>query len=435
MDFCPNKFSGREVVVVGGARTPFAKAGTALAHISAVELGVRAFQEAVEGANIDYASIDQVVIGNVAQPHDAANIARVIALYAGTPKSTPAFTVQRNCASGLESISQAALQISSGQADVVVAGGTESMSQIPLLFSEPLKAEFFGFVFAKTMAQKLAVLRKFKLADLKPIVALESGLTDPISGMNMGMTAERLVRDFDISREEQDRFALRSHERAIASRAKLKEEIAPVYISPKFKDHVEYDLGPREGQSLEQLAKLKPYFDRRYGSVTVGNACPVTDGAAMLVLMSKEKALAEGLPIWGTIKSVTFSGCEPSRMGLGPAFSSPMALEAAGLEMKDMQRVEINEAFAAQVLACLRAFESKEFASKHLGRTEAIGAVDPEILNVNGGAIALGHPVGTSGTRLVLTLLKELERENLNTGLATLCIGGGQGGACVVERA
>jgi acetyl-CoA acetyltransferase family protein len=434
MDYCPNRFSGREVVVVGGARTPFAKAGTAFAQISAVELGVRAFQEAVEGAEVNYDSIDQVVIGNVAQPHDAANIARVIALYAGTPQSTPAFTVQRNCASGLESISQAAMQIASGQADVVVAGGTESMSQIPLLFSENLKAEFFGFVFAKSLAQKISVLRKFRFSDLKPIVALESGLTDPISGMNMGMTAERLVRDFGISREAQDQFALQSHQKALAARGKLKNEMTAVYIPPKFKDQVEHDLGPREGQSLDQLAKLKPYFDRRYGSVTVGNACPVTDGAAMLVLMSKEKAKAEGRRIWGTIKSIAFSGCEPSRMGLGPAFSSPMALEAAGLEMKDVQRVEINEAFAAQVLACVKAFESREFASKHLGRAEAIGAIDPNILNVNGGAIALGHPVGTSGTRLVLTLLKELERENLNTGLATLCIGGGQGGACVVER-
>lgn len=434
MDFFPQEFSGKSVAIVGGIRTPFAKAGTSLASLSAVDLGVLALQEAVEAAEIDYNEIDHVVIGNVSQPADAANIARVIALYAGVPKSVPAFTVQRNCASGLESISQAALQIATGQAEVVVAGGTESMSQIPLLLSEEMKSVFFGFAFAKNLSQKLKALQKLKLSYFKPIVGLESGLRDPVSGLNMGETAERLARDFGISREEQDLFALRSHQRAVAAREILKEEMLTVYIPPKFKEHIDQDIGPREAQSIEQLARLKPYFDRRHGTVTVGNSCPVTDGAAMLVLMNEERAKAEGRKIWGRIRSVAFSGCEPSRMGLGPVFALPKAMDVEKLSLKDLDLIEINEAFAVQVLACLKALASKEFAQKNLGRSEPIGEIDPDILNVNGGAIALGHPVGTSGTRLVLTLLKELERRQLHRGLASLCIGGGQGGACIVER-
>lgn len=427
--------SDRKVVIVDGARTPFAKAGTDLAGFSAVDLGVLALQDAVARAGIDYEDIDQVVIGNIGQPADAANVARVISLFAGVPKRVPAFTVQRNCASGMEAIAQGFQMIRSNQAEVVVAGGTESMTQIPLLLSEEMKNVFMSLVFAKSLGQRLQALSRFRLPYLKPIVAIETGLRDPVSGLNMGETAERIARDFGITREEQDAFALRSHQRAVASREKLKDEITPAYVAPKFKKAVDVDMGPREGQTLEALAKLKPYFDRRHGSVTVGNACPITDGAAMLVMMSEERAKAEGRNILGEIKSVAFAGCEPSRMGLGPVFSSPKALKQAGLELKDMDLIEINEAFAAQVIGCIKAFESKEFAEKNLGRSEAIGEIDPEKLNVNGGAIALGHPVGTSGARLVLTVLKELKRRGKQRGLATLCIGGGQGGACVVERA
>ncbi|MDB5038691.1 MAG: acetyl-CoA acyltransferase, partial [Bacteriovoracaceae bacterium] len=323
--------------------------------------------------------------------------------------------------------------ISSGRADVVVAGGTESMSQIPLLLSEEMKSIFFGLVLSKGFCPKLQALAKFKAKFLKPVIAIEVGLRDPVSGMNMGETAERIAKDFGITREEQDAFALRSHQKAAAARERFSEEIAPAY--PKAKKIVAQDIGPRESQTIEALAKLKPYFDRRHGTVTVGNACPITDGAAMMVMMSEEKAKAEGYRILGRVRSVEFAGCDPSRMGLGPVFSSPKALKTAGLQMKDMDLIEINEAFAAQVLGCLKGFASKEFAQKYLGQNEAIGEVDLEKLNVNGGAIALGHPVGTSGARLVLTILKELKRRNKRFGLATLCIGGGQGGACVVESA
>lgn len=427
--------SYRKVVIVDGARTPFAKAGMDLASFSAVDLGVMAFQDAVARSGIDYEDIDQVFIGNIGQPADAANVSRVIALFAGVPKRVPALTVQRNCASGMEAINQAFNMIRYNQADVVVAGGVESMTNIPLLMSDEMKNIFMSFAFAKSVGQRLGALAKLRLPFLKPVIALEVGLTDPVSGLNMGQTAERIARDFGISREEQDQFALQSHIKAVAARDKLKEEIVPAYVPPKFKKAVDADMGPRDGQTIEALNKLKPYFDRKHGTVTVGNACPITDGAAMVVMMSEERAKAEGRSILGEIKSVSFAGCEPSRMGLGPVFASPKALSAAGLEMKDMDLVEINEAFAAQVIGCVKAFGSKEFAEKNLGRATAVGEIDPSILNVNGGAIALGHPVGTSGARLILTVLKELKRRGKQRGLATLCIGGGQGGACVVERA
>lgn len=421
------------VVIVDGVRTPFVKAGADFAKVSAVDLGVRAFQEAVERAGVAWKDIDEVFIGNIAQPADSANVARVISLFAGAPERSPALTVQRNCASGMESIAQGAMAISSGRAQVVVAGGTESMSQIPMMFSESLKNIFMSAVFAKNLGQRMAALSKFKFSSLKPIIGLEEGLRDPVSGMMMGQTGERLARDFGISRREQDEFALRSHQKAVAAKNKLQEEIVALY--PGFKKIVEHDVGPRDGQTLEALGKLSPYFEKPHGTVTVGNACPITDGACMLVLMSETKAKADGYKILGYLKSFAFAGCDPSRMGLGPVFAAPKALELARLTMKQMNLVEINEAFAAQVLACVKALGSREFAKTHFGRDEAIGEVDMDRLNVNGGAIALGHPVGTSGARLVLTVLKELKRRQQEYGLASLCIGGGQGGACIVQAA
>lgn len=432
MNFRPSKYSGRSVAIVGGARTPLAKAGTSLKTVGAVELGVLALQNAIADAGVELSEIEHVVIGNIAQPANAANIARVIGLYSGIPQNVPGVTVGRNCASGLESVAQAANQIATGQAEVVVAGGTESMSQIPLLFREKFKEVFFNFAFAKSLSARLAALTQFRLSYLNPIIGLQEGLTDPVSGMIMGMTGEQLARDWHIGRAEQDEFALWSHQKAVKAKDRLAEEIVPAFVAPRFKA-VENDDGPREDQSLERLGRLKPYFDRKHGTVTVGNACPVTDGAAMLVLMNEEKAKSEGYRIYGRIKSVEFTGCEPSRMGLGPAFASPRAMDEAGVSMENLDLIEINEAFAAQVIACEKAFESETFAKEKLNRTKAIGAVDRDKLNVNGGAIALGHPVGTTGTRLVWTLLKELRRRNKNIGLATMCVGGGQGGAAIIE--
>jgi acetyl-CoA C-acetyltransferase/acetyl-CoA acyltransferase len=426
----------REVVVVAGVRTPFVKAGTLLGRVGAVELGRIAVREAVERAEIDPEAIDEVVVGNIAGPADAANVARVIALEAKIPRKVPAFTVSRNCASGLEAVVEAAYRIRSGDADIVVAGAVESMSRIPLLFSDEAQDLWMAVARARGAAGRLAAFARFRPRHFKPVIALELGLTDIVSGLNMGQTAELVARDFGISREEQDAFALRSHRRAAAAWAegRMANEVVPVPIPPGYREAAERDNGIRENQTIEALTKLKPFFDRKFGTVTAGNSSQLTDGAAALVLASAARARALGLKVLGRIRSWGFAGCDPARMGLGPVLAAPIALRrAGGLAMSRMDLVEINEAFAAQVLGCMKAFESRSFCEENLG-SGPVGAPDVDRVNVNGGAIALGHPVGASGARLVLTLLNEMERRNLSLGLATLCVGGGQGGAVVVER-
>lgn len=439
----------RDVVLVDGLRTPFAKAGTDLKDIHAADLGTRALTELLARTGVDTDIVDEVIIGNTGNPADAVNISRVVALRAGIPQRTSAFTVHRNCASALESITTGYDRIKSGTLDVVIAGGTESMSQMPVLPPKKFQ-DIFGRLFvAKGPGQALPQLYKLFKADLKqikalmtanqkdpyfPVISIVQGLTDPFVGINMGQTAEILAKEFGISREEQDQFALRSHQRAVAARAKLREEIAPVFVPPKFKQAVTDDIGPREGQTMEQLAKLKPFFDKKYGSITVGNACPITDGAAAVLMMTREKAKALGYKPLARIRGYAYAGLEPERMGLGPAYATPIALKRAGLTLKDIGLVELNEAFAAQVIACVKAMASDKFAQEKLGLSQKVGEIDPETLNVNGGAIALGHPVGATGTRLVVTLMREMRRRNVQFGLATLCIGGGQGGAVVLEN-
>ena len=434
----------RSVVIVDGVRTPFVKAGAEFAKIRAHELGRAAMRELVERLEIGdgvgpkaRVKVDEVIVGNVGSPEDAANIARVVGMQAGLAKTIPAYSVHRNCASGMEAIMQGWLKIASGQADVTLVGGVESMSNMPLIY-RPEAVAFFGRMMkAKTPIQKIMTLLGMPLgAFLNPIVAIQEGLTDPFCGMNMGQTADLLAKEFRITREEQDKFALESHRRAVAAQenGKLAEEIIPVGLPTSYRQIVKQDIGPRKGQTLEQLAKLKPYFDRVNGTVTVGNACPITDGAAMLALMSEERAKAAGYNILGRIRSVAFTGHEPERMGLGPVYSSYKALQKAGLGLKDMDVVELNEAFSAQAIAVMRASASREWCQEKLGTSEALGEIDPAKMNPNGGAVALGHPVGASGARIVLAALKELKRSGKQFGLATLCIGGGQGGATVVER-
>lgn len=424
----------RDVVIVDGVRTPFAKAATKLKDIHASQLGTTALTELIARTNLDVSHVDEVIIGNTGSPSDAVNIARVVALNSGVPQDVSAFTVHRNCASALESIASGYERIKSGSSDVVLVGGTESMSQMPLIFNKGFTEFMSKLPRAKSVGQKLALLSEFKLKFLKPRISILEGLTDPFVGINMGQTAENIAKDFSISRREQDEFALRSHQRATAAREKLAEEMTPVFLPPKFKDVVEEDIGPRAEQTMEALQKLRPFFDKKYGTITPGNSCPITDGAAMMLLMSREKAETLGYKPIATIKSYAFAGCEPSRMGLGPVHSTPKALKRAGLELKDMGLVELNEAFAAQVIGCERAFASDKYAQDKLGLSKAVGEIDPNNLNVNGGAIALGHPVGTTGTRLVLTLMKEMQRRDVQFGLATLCIGGGQGGSMIIER-
>jgi acetyl-CoA acyltransferase len=425
----------RDVVVIDGFRTPFAKSGTALASVSARELGRVAVSELLARYGVDPSEVDEVILGNVAQPSDSTNIARVVALMAGIPDRVPAYTVQRNCASGMESVAQAHERIAAGHADLIVAGGTESMTGIPLYMSAGMTRMFERLARAKSAGARVAAMASVRPKDFAPRLAIAEGLTDPVSGLNMGDTAELLAKEFAISREAQDDFALQSHRRAVAAMdsGRLGEEIVPVF-APPYEQAVTEDVGPRRGQTLEALAKLRPFFDRRNGTVTVGNACPVTDGAAAMLVASAEKARALGLKPAGRIRGYAVAGLDPARMGLGPTHATPVALERAGVAFRDIGLVELNEAFAAQVIANEIAMASAKYCREKLGLPGPIGELDRARLNVNGGAIALGHPVGVSGTRLTLTLLREMRRRDVPIGLATLCIGGGQGAALVLER-
>jgi acetyl-CoA C-acetyltransferase/acetyl-CoA acyltransferase len=423
------------IAIIDGVRTPFCKAGGALRDVSADHLGAVVTREILARTGLRGESIDEVIFGNVSQPANAANIARVIALRAALPQSVPAFTVHRNCASGMESITTAATKILSGDASIILAGGTESMSNIPLIFGKRMTLLFEDLGKAKTIVQKLSVLSRFRLGFLTPVVGVVEGLTDPICGLIMGLTAEKLSREFGIDRVTQDEFALQSHFKAAAAirDGRFSDEIVPLPLPPKFETVITQDDGPRPTQSMEALQKLKPYFDRKNGTVTVGNACPLTDGASATIVMKESQAKALGLTPLGYLRDFAYAGLEPDRMGLGPIYAASRVFDKTGLSVADIDLFEINEAFAAQVIANLRAFESAGFAKTHLGKSDALGAIDPAKLNANGGAIALGHPVGTSGNRLIITLLKELRRQGKQRGLASLCIGGGQGGAAIVE--
>jgi acetyl-CoA acyltransferase len=422
------------VAVIDGLRTPFCKMGTDFDAMGAEDLGAMVARELLTRLAFDPHHIDEVIFGNVCQPAGAANISRVIALFAGVPNAVPAVTVHRNCASGLEAVTQAQLKIQAKQGQVYLVGGTESMSQVPFLLSRNLQKILTRWSRAKTLKEKWETARSFRWNDMAPRVGLEMGLTDPVCGLNMGQTAEVLAREFGISRAEQDEFALRSHQRASAARALLREEIMPVIPPPDYQKVVVDDNGPRDEQSLAALGKLRPYFDRTCGTVTAGNSSQITDGAVALLMMSESRAKKLGLSPLGFIRASRVVGVDPRRMGIGPAHAIPQLLKKAGLPFKEIPAMEINEAFAVQVLSCVRALASDAF-TKEFRYEGFTGEVNPEILNVNGGAIALGHPVGSSGARLILTMLKRLRRQNLPWGVVSLCVGGGQGVAMILERA
>jgi acetyl-CoA acetyltransferase family protein len=400
-----------ELVIIDGVRTPFCKMGTDLASLAADELGRVAVQALLTRTGLDPGIIDEVIFGCVGQPPDAMNVARVIALRAGIPESVPAVTVHRNCASGFESVTTAAERMAAGRGSIFIVGGTESMSQIPLLFSKSAARRFATLSRAKSPMQKLSVVGTMRPRDFAPKSGLRLGLSDPVSGLNMGETAELLARERGISRKQQDEFALRSHQRAVAGRARVSDEICPVYLSGKA---ITQDNGARDEQTMEQLAKLNPAFDGALGTVTPGNSSQITDGAVSLLVMTAARARELGLKPLGRLDAYAYTGCDPARMGLGPV----SAIRKTGRPTSDADLIEINEAFAAQVLAVLG----------------ELGGVPQEKLNVNGGAIALGHPVGATGARLILTALKELQRRDAHKALVSLCVGGGQGGAIWLSR-
>jgi acetyl-CoA acetyltransferase family protein len=421
------------LVIVEGVRTPFCKAGTELASLGADELGRVAVNALLTRTGLDPALVDEVIFGCVAQPMDAANVARVIALRAGIPESVPASTVQRNCASGCEALTLAQEKLRAGQGSIFIVGGAESMSNIPLVFKQTTAAKFSRLSRAKSFGQRLQSMGAFRLSDFQPRVGLLLGLTDPVCGLNMGETAELLAREFRLTREEQDAFALRSNQRAIAARDMLAQEICPVFLPAKA-GAVTQDNGPRENQSREALARLKPVFERRTGTVTAGNASQVTDGAVALLVMSEQRAAQLGFSPLGVLAGYAYAGCDPSRMGLGPAFAMARAEAQTGLTLADADLIELNEAFAAQTLAVLKCAQSGQFARNFLGRQHPLGEIPIEKLNVNGGAIALGHPVGATGARIILTSLRELQRRKARRALLSLCVGGGQGAALWLER-
>ena len=422
------------LVIVDGVRTPFCKMGTDLARMGADELGRIATNALLTRTGLDPALIDEVIFGCVGQPAEAANVARVIALRAGIPEHVPAITVHRNCASGCEAITQAYEKMVSGRGSIFLVGGTESMSQIPLFFKYSTAEKFGKLARAKSLGQRLRAMAAFRPSDFQPRIGLQLGLTDPVCGLNMGETAELLAREHGITRSLQDAFAVESHARALAAKEKLAEEICPVYVGGKAAKAVVADNGPRTDQTPEVLAKLKPVFDRRTGTVTAGNASQITDGAVALLVMSEAKAVELGYKPLGALTGYAYAGCDPARMGLGPVYAISKAEEKLGLGVDHADIVEINEAFAAQVLAVLKCLRSEEFARNALRRPHFLGKLPKDRVNVNGGSIALGHPVGATGARLVLTSLKELQRRDAKRGLVSLCVGGGQGAALWLER-
>jgi acetyl-CoA acyltransferase len=424
----------RRVAVVAGCRTPFAKAGSALGRMSPVQLGTVAVRELMNRSELDPKLVEQLIFGTVVPSIAAPNVAREVSLEAGLLPETPAYSVSRACASSNQAITSAAETILHGYADAIVAGGVEVLSDVPMLLSRSLRDALLAASRAKTMGGRvkaLAGVRPKHLAPQTPAIA------EPSTGESMGESAERMAKENGISRAEQDRWALRSHRLAAQGTAdgRLKAEIVPTFVPPKYDEVLDHDNGIRADTTAEKLAALRPVFDKRYGSVTAGNASPLTDGASAVLLMSEEKAKAEGYEPLGYIRSWAYSALSPRDQLLqGPAYAAPVALDRAGMGMKDIELWEIHEAFAAQVLSNLQAMDSDEFARTKLNRTAKTGIIDEDRINVMGGSIAIGHPFGATGARLTTTLLNEMKRRDAGVGLITVCAAGAMGFAMVLER-
>jgi acetyl-CoA acyltransferase len=425
--------NGRRVAIVAGVRTPFAKAGTALKSISAIDLGKLCVAELLQRTNLDGKEVQALVFGTVIPSVVAPNIAREISLLPLLPKGVQAYSVSRACASANQAITDAADQIALGHIDVAIAGGSESLSNIPILHAQGFAEALVLASKAKSLPARLKALSRLRPKDLVPVTP---AIAEPSTGETMGQSAEKMAKLNAIAREEQDHFALRSHRLAAAGTAdgRLTAEIMPVYVPPKFDSVLTSDNGIREATSYEQLAALKPVFDKKYGTVTAGNSSPLTDGGACVLLMNEERARALGYPVLGIIRSYAYAALDPGEQLLqAPVLAAPVALKRAGLTLKDMDLVEMHEAFAAQVLSNLKGFESKWWAER-AGFSQPVGEVDRAKLNVMGGSIAIGHPFGATGARITTTLLNELRRRGGQFGLMTVCAAGGMGFAMVVER-
>jgi acetyl-CoA acyltransferase len=428
------KGSGGRIAIVDGCRTPFIKSGTDFANMDVVDLASVAAAELVARSGIDPEEIDLSVFGVVVPALHAPNLGREVVFRTSLPFRIPGVTVNLACASSTRALTFGAAAILTGEAEVVLAGGAESLSNVPIQFSRKAARTFMELNKAKTLPAKMGAIGKLRPADLAPVAP---AIAEYTTGMSMGESAEKMAKENDISRRAQDEIALMSHQRAAAATAdgRFAKQIAPAFPPPRYDKSVTADNGIRGDSSLEALEKLKPVFDRRYGTLTAGNSSPLTDGGSAVLLMSEAKAKALGITPLGYLRSYAFAALNPGDQLLqGPAYAAPAALDAAGLRLQDMDLVEMHEAFAAQILSNMKAFASKKFAQDELGRSEPLGVVDFERYNVTGGSIAIGHPFGATGARVVTQLLYELRRREKNLGLVTVCAAGGVGFAMVVER-
>jgi acetyl-CoA acyltransferase len=426
---------GRRVAIIDGCRTPFAKSGTDFKDVTSTELGKAAVRELIARTELDVEQIDHVVYGTVVQSVQEPNIAREVTLGAGIPPRVPSFTVGRACASSNQAITSGAEQIALGMADIVIAGGAESLTDVPILFSKEMREALVRASKARSLGERLQAFRMIRPRHLAPITP---AIAEPTTGETMGESAEKMAKQNGISREAQDRWALRSHQLAAAATAdgRLTAEIAPFYVPPRYEKVVTSDNGIRADTSLEKLSTLKPVFDRKYGSVTAGNASPLTDGASAVLLMSEEKANALGYKPLGYVRSYAYAALDPGDQLLqGPVYAAPTAFDRAGLTMKDIDLLEVHEAFAAQVLSNLQWFDSDKIARERLGRDKAVGLPPEDQINVMGGSLAIGHPFGATGGRLTVTLLNELRRRGKQFGMISVCAAGAMGFVMIVEAA
>lgn len=427
-----SNLSGREVYVVDGCRTPFLKAKD-IGPFTASDLAVAAGSALLNRMPFSPDAIDEVIIGSAMPSPDEANIARVIALRLGCGDKVPAFTVMRNCASGMQALDNAALQIASGRSDLVLAGGTDAMSHAPLLFNQKMASWLGHWFSAKSFGQRVGLMTQFRPSFLTPVIALLRGLTDPVVGMNMGQTAEKVAYRFNINRGQMDAFAAESHIRLAQAYANNQmDEVVPI-IDAKGRVYLQDD-GIRPDSTVAKLSTLKPFFDKKYGMVTAGNSSQITDGACLLMLASADAVQKYNLPVIGRIVDSQWSALDPSQMGLGPVHAATPIMQRHRLKPSDLDCWEINEAFAAQVLGCVAAWNDETYCKKELGLKQVMHAPTLDQLNKDGGAIAAGHPIGASGARIVLHVLQSLKHTNGKHGMAAICIGGGQGGAMYVER-
>jgi len=425
--------TGRPVYIVDGNRTPFLKSRSGPGPLRASDLAVAAGRTLLLRQPFHPEELDEVLLGCVSPGPDEANIARIVSLRLGCGNRVPAWTLQRNCGSGMQAVDSAAVNIAFGRSDLVLVGGTEAMSHTPLLLSDSMVRFFSAWNGSRSVWKKASLLAKLRPAHFQPVIGLLRGLRDPVSGLSMGQTAENLAYQFGISRRLMDAYAVESHQRLARAQDEGRlDEIDPIYT--KDGNDLKHDEGLRRNTDTAVLSRLKPVFDRPFGKVTAGNSAQVTDGAAWMILASEEAVRKHRLNASGRILACSWAGLEPDKMGLGPVHAMTQVLKQQGLGAEDIDYWEINEAFAAQVLACLDTWSNPEYCRNELGLDEPWAAIPPDRLNMDGGALAVGHPVGATGVRIILHLAHTMVRNRFKYGIAALCIGGGQGGAMLVER-